>query len=49
LLTIVFVVTVYDTLAMPRFDPALVGLMRISSAIYAGMSGKEALMSFLAV
>ena len=34
---IVFIVTVYDTLAMPQFDTGLLGLMGISSAAYAGM------------
>lgn len=40
-LMIVFVVTVYDTLAMPQFDNSLLGLMGISSAAYAGMKIPE--------
>lgn len=40
-LMIVFIVTVYDTLAMPQFDPSLLGLMGISSAAYAGMKIPE--------
>jgi len=40
-LMVVFVVTVYDTLAMPQFDPSLLGLMGISSAAYAGMKIPE--------
>jgi len=40
-LMIVFVVTVYDTLAMPQFDASLLGLMGISSAAYAGMKIPE--------
>jgi hypothetical protein len=40
-LMIVFVATVYDTLAMPQFDTSLLGLMGISSAAYAGMKISE--------
>ena len=40
-LMIIFIVTVYDTLAMPQFDPSLLGLMGISSAAYAGMKIPE--------
>jgi len=40
-LMIVFIVTVYDTLAMPQFDNSLLGLMGISSAAYAGMKIPE--------
>jgi hypothetical protein len=40
-LMVVFVVTVYDTLAMPQFDNSLLGLMGISSAAYAGMKIQE--------
>jgi hypothetical protein len=40
-LMIVFVVTVYDTLAMPDFNNSLLGLMGISSAAYAGMKIPE--------
>ncbi|HLW54660.1 MAG TPA: hypothetical protein VKW06_17620 [Candidatus Angelobacter sp.] len=40
-LMIVFVVTVYRTLAMPAFDNSLLGLMGISSAAYAGMKIPE--------
>jgi len=40
-LMIVFVVTVYDTLAMPQFDNSLLGLMGISSAAYAGLKIPE--------
>jgi len=40
-LMIVFVVTVYDTLAMPSFNEGLLGLMGISSAAYAGMKIPE--------
>jgi hypothetical protein len=40
-LMIVFIVTVYDTLAMPQFDTSLLGLMGISSAAYAGMKLPE--------
>jgi hypothetical protein len=40
-LMIVFVVTVYDTLAMPEFDNSLLGLMGLSSAAYAGMKISE--------
>jgi hypothetical protein len=40
-LMIVFIVTVYDTLAMPQFDASLLGLMGISSAAYAGMKIPE--------
>jgi hypothetical protein len=40
-LMIVFVVTVYDTLAMPDFNNSLLGLMGISSAAYAGMKVPE--------
>jgi hypothetical protein len=38
---IVFIVTVYDTLAMPQFGASLLGLMGISSATYAGMKLPE--------
>jgi hypothetical protein len=40
-LMIVFVVTVYETLAMPDFNTGLLGLMGISSAAYAGMKVPE--------
>ncbi len=40
-LMIVFIATVYDTLAMPQFDASLLGLMGISSAAYAGMKIPE--------
>lgn len=40
-LMIVFVASVYDTLAMPQFDAGLLGLMGISSAAYAGMKIPE--------
>ena len=40
-LMVVFVVTVYDTLAMPQFDPSLLGLMGISSGAYALMKIPE--------
>lgn len=40
-LMIVFVATVYDTLAMPQVDKSLLGLMGISSAAYAGMKIPE--------
>jgi len=40
-LMIVFVATVYDTLAMPQFDASLLGLMGISSAAYAGLKIPE--------
>ena len=40
-LMVVFVITVYDTLAMPQFDTSLLGLMGISSATYAGMKLPE--------
>lgn len=40
-LMIVFVVTVYDTLAMPALNNSLLGLMGISSAAYAGMKIPE--------
>lgn len=40
-LMIVFIVTVYDTLAMPQFDASLLALMGISAAAYAGMKIPE--------
>ncbi len=40
-LMIVFIVTVYETLAMPQFDASLLGMMGISSAAYAGMKVVE--------
>jgi hypothetical protein len=40
-LMIVFIVTVYDTLAMPDFDNSLLGLMGISSAAYVGLKIPE--------
>jgi hypothetical protein len=40
-LMIVFVVTVYDGLAMPDFNVGLLGLMGISSATYAGLKIPE--------
>jgi hypothetical protein len=40
-LMIIFIATVYDTLAMPQFDNSLLGLMGISSAAYAGMKIPE--------
>jgi hypothetical protein len=40
-LMIIFVATVYETLAMPQFDNSLLGLMGISSAAYAGMKIPE--------
>jgi hypothetical protein len=40
-LMVVFVITVYESLAMPQFDVSLLGLMGISSATYAGMKLPE--------
>ena len=40
-LMVVFVITVWETLAMPQFDTSLLGLMGISSAAYAGMKISE--------
>jgi hypothetical protein len=40
-LTLVFVAEVYRRLAMPTFDPTLLGLMGISSATYLGLKMNE--------
>ena len=40
-LTVVFLRGVYTELAMPQFDPTLLGLMGLSAATYLGMKTNE--------